>query len=177
MEVEMTNPFKVSFTLAAVLLAVLVAAPACRPCPEQTPQTEQTQSEQEPEIVVEPEVVQRVVVEAIADKEAIAWTPVKPVTVKRGEGILFAVEHDTAWVLIPDGMIKKVLGGTDWAKAKSFIAFKVEKDSAVVLVPEDYPYSEQDVEFHYSILVQNADGQWEYVHGENPPPKIIIPAK
>jgi len=169
----MSNPLRDTIVVATVLLAVLATAPACRPCPEQPQQAEK---QQEVAVQEEPTFVHDIAVNLEEVKEEIRWTPIKPVTVQRGEGVLFSVDVNTAWILIPDGEIKAV-SGTEWAKAKSFIAFKVENGSAAVMVPKDYPASEHEVEIHYSVLVRDVEGRWEYVHGENPPPKMIIPPK
>ena len=170
----MSNRFRNNLFVVVLVFAVLAVVPACRPCPD-APAT--TECEKEQVTVEEPTFVHNLAVEAHDDKVKNAWKLLKPVTAKRGEGVLFSVDGPTAWILIPDGKIKRVFGGTEWAKAKSFIAFKVENGTAVVMVPRDYPNPEQDIEIHYSVLVQNVSGQWEYVHGENPPPKIIIPNK
>ena len=171
----MSNPFRNTMIAAVVLLAVLVAAPACRPCPETPVQTE---CDKDAGDVAEPTFVHNIAVKSREAMQGVEWIPIEPITVKRGEGVLFSTDNVTAWFLIPDGNIKKVAGGADWAKAKSFISFKVENGSAIVMVPKDYPNFEDEVVFHYSILVHHAKdlpGQWEYIHGENPPPKMIIP--
>jgi len=106
--------------------------------------------------------------------EAVTWTKIPPARVTRGGGVRFIAEDHAAWIIIPDGRLKRSSGGKDWAKGKSFVAFKVETGDAVVMVPKDYPRSTTDVEIHYSVLARHAGGDWEYVHGENPPPRIII---
>ena len=168
----MNNPFRTKFVVVVLVMAVLAAAPACRPRPEPPAATE---CDNERVAAEQPTFVHNLAVEAIDEKLRKEWKPLKPVTVKRGEGVLFSVDGPTVWILIPDGRIKKVFGGTEWAKAKSFITFKVEKGSAVVMVPRDYPNPEKEIEIHYSVLVRDVNGQWEYVHGENPPPKMIVP--
>jgi len=170
----MSSPFRNTFVVATLFLAVLVAGSACQPCPEKS---EQTECEQDVTVTEEPVFVHNRVVESMKMTDRTGWKPIKPVTVRRGEGVLFSVEVDTAWIVIPDGNIKKVFGGTEWAKAKSFIAFKVENGSAVVMVPKDYPDSDFDVEIHYSIMARDGtdSSKWDYVHGENPPPRMIIP--
>ena len=103
------------------------------------------------------------------------WRPVKVVTVQRGEGVKFIVRNLTTWILIPDGRLEQGSGGTDWRISDSYIAFKVDKGNATVIVPEDYPDSEFLQEISYSVLV--TDGKnWDYIHGESPP-KIIIPPR
>jgi len=171
----MSNQFRNTLIAAVILLAVLVAAPACRPCPEPPVKTV---CEQDAGEIAEPTFVHNIAVESRETVTGIEWKPVKPIIVKRGEAVNFPVNGATAWFLIPDGLFKKVAGGADWAKAKSFISFKVENGSAIVMVPKDYPPFDKDVVIHFSILVRHdkdQPGQWEYVHGENPPPKMIIP--
>lgn len=185
----MSNRLRNAFFVAVALLVLLGAAPACRPSHEMpTPPA----GVEDVVIQEEPDSVQDVTIEAEAvsaeteqqavgadvkksPTAALKWKKIGPVTVSRGGGVRFKVGIHAAWIIIPDGRIKKSSGGKDWAKGKSFIAFKVENGEAVVMVPKDYPGSTTPVEIHYSVLARNAGGEWEYVHGENPPPRIIIP--
>ena len=147
-----------------------LSAAACQPCPEPPAQAEKTP---EKVVQVEPTSVHEVTVDL--DKEGIQWAKIKPVTVRRGEGIRFTVKQHTAWILIPEVGFRLVSGGSDWAVGKSFTALKVEKGSALIMLDNSFEDIEPNQEIHYSVLVRHADGPWEYVHGDNPPPKIIIP--
>jgi len=172
LEVEMSNPFRITIVVATVLLAVLVAGPACRPRPEEPEQTKEA-----PEVVVqeEPSFVHEIQVDV--DKEGFQWAKIGPVRVRRGEGVRFTVMQHTAWILIPEVGFRLVSGGSDWAVGKSITAFKVEKGSALIMLDNSFEDIEPNQEIHYSVLVRHADGPWEYVHGDNPPPRMVVPPR
>jgi hypothetical protein len=172
LEVEMSNPFRIAIVVATLLLAVVVAGPACRPCPEQPAQTEE-----KPEVVVQedPSFVHEIQVDL--DKDGIQWALIQPVKVGRGEAIRFTVQGHTAWVLIPESGFRLVSGGSDWVVGESITAFKVEKGSALIMLDNSFEETDPVHVIHYSVLARHVDGPWEYVHGENPPPKMIIPPK
>lgn len=175
-------------SIVAAALLVMAVAPACQRSHEIPAPTEAVE-----DVVIQeaPAPVQDVNIEAEAESAetkqqavsadvkkspttAMKWKKIPPVKVPRGGGVRFIVEDHAVWIVIPDGKFKRSGGGRDWAKGKSFIAFKVEKGEAVVMVPNDYPSSPADIDIHYSVLARNSGGEWEYVHGENPPPRIII---
>lgn len=172
LEEDMTNPFRTMIVVATLLLAVLVAGPACRPCPEQPAQTEE-----KPEEVVqeEPSLVHEVQVDL--DKDETQWAKIEPVRVRRGEGVRFNVNQHTVWILIPEVGFQLVSGGSDWAVGKSMTAFKVERGSALIMLDNSFEDGEPNQDIHYSVLVRHADGPWEYIHGENPPPRMIVPPR
>ena len=174
LEVEMSNPFRNSIVVATVMLAVLVAGPACRPSPGQQEKTEEA-----PKMVVqeEPTLVHDVVVNMEDVKGKVQWRPIEPVTARRGEGIRFVVREHTAWVLIPESGFRLVSGGSDWATGASITAFKVKNGEAVIMLDESFSDKEDLRVIHYSVLARHIEGQWEYVHGENPPPRMIVPAR
>jgi len=94
-------------------------------------------------------------------------------TVKRGQAIKFVAANLTVFIVIPDPRLQKGNGCEDWTSTDSYVAFKIDKGSARVIVPDDYPASNLDTNIWYSVVV--SDGvDWEYLHGENPPPRIII---
>jgi len=187
----MSNRFGRTLVLAAALLGVVVIAPACRHTDETPVPTEgvenvviQEELETIQDVTIEPgsvsaETEQKALTSEVTKSPttAMRWKKIPPVTVPRGGGVRFKAEIDTAWIVIPDGKIRKYSGGKDWAKGKSFIAFKVAEGEAVVMVPRDYRESPTPIEIYYSVLAQNAGGEWEYVHGDNPPPRMIIPPR
>lgn len=108
------------------------------------------------------------------DIELRPYHKVKAITVRRGEGIRFIARNLDVWILIPDGKLEPGSGGTDWTVTDSYIAFRIDKGNATVVVPADYPESEHEREIFYSVLVE--DGvRWDYIHGDSPPRMIIPP--
>lgn len=171
----MSNPFRNMIVVAAMLLAVLVAAPACRPCPEQPEQIEET-----PKVVVQEEPTSVHEIAVGLEKDGIQWAKIEPVKAQRGEGIRFNVQKHTAWVLIPEGGFRLVSGGCDWAVTKSITAFKVENGSALIMLDNSFEEGDPNRVIHYSVLVRHVEdreGRWEYVHGRNPPPEMNIPKR
>lgn len=169
--------------VAAVLLVVIVLVRVYLGAPEPPGIIVDVVIEQEPEpveeVVIQAETVSTEAEpqEVNADPPAIQkpkkkWKPIQKAEVPRGGGVRFTAAVDTAWITIPDARFKKYGGGVDWAKGKTFIAFKIDDGEAVVKVPKDYP---RPAEIYYSVLVKDDEGTWEYVHGENPPPRIRIP--
>lgn len=101
---------------------------------------------------------------------------VKTVTVKRGEVIKFIAANLEVFVVIPDPNFEPGNGCEDWTAAASYVAFRIDKGSARVIVPDTYPDPDREKTIWYSVMVfDGADS--EYLHGENPPPKIIIPKR
>jgi hypothetical protein len=175
-EVEMTGKMKsaaVTLVLVGVVLGTMMACGAGgAPPPEPAKPAAANQA-------VDPKTSHDVSLEAKAtddvksDVEVRPWRPVRMVTVKRGEGVKFIVRNLTAWILIPDGRLEQGSGGTDWRISDSYIAFKIDKGNATVIVPQDYPDSKVPTEIVYAILA--TDGKkLDYIHGESPP-IIIIP--
>ncbi len=162
----MSNSLRNTMIAAVVLLAVLVAAPACQ-CDSVEP-IEKTKYD----VTVE-----------LADpdsKPQYKWTTISEIDVSSGDTIRFTSNEHTIWVLIPDNRFKLVEGGGDWVVSKSFTAFKVERGYAIVRLDECCTKSDEKEMIHYSIMVRDGkdpSGRWDYVHGNNPPPRMIIPKK
>ena len=163
--------------LITLVVTGLAFGLACGAASKTPPKPEKPQSIEEPQ---DPEVSHDVSLDAgdgepLSYTERRPWRPVRVVSVKRGDGIKFVVGGLSAWILIPDGNLERGKGGTDWCVTDSYIAFKVEKGMATVVVPENYPDPGEDTEVHYSVLA--TDGTtWDYVHAESPP-RIIIPKR
>ena len=99
---------------------------------------------------------------------------VRVVTVNRGQTIKFVAANLTVFIVIPDPELQEGNGCEDWTSTESYVAFKIHRGSARVIVPDNYPSSGHDTDIWYSVMV--SDGvDWEYLHGENPPPRIRIP--
>jgi len=161
----MSNQFRYTIAVAAVLLAVLVAAPACQ-CESEVPI----------------KTTKHLVAVEFADPDGkYPWKTIPEIDVSSGDTIRFTSNEYTIWVLIPDNRFKLVEGGSDWVVSKSFTAFKVEGGSAIVRLDECLDPSDTPKEkIHYSIMVRDgkdSSSQWDYVHGENPPPRMIVPPR
>ncbi len=160
----MNNPFRNSMIAAVVLLAALVAAPACQ-CDSVEP-IEKT--------------IHGVTVELDrAEGHKYKFKTIPEIDVSSGDTIKFISNEYTIWVLIPDNRFKLVEGGSDWVVSKSFTAFKVEGGYAIVRLDERLEASDRPKEkIHYSIMVldgKDSSDKWDYVHGENPPPRMVVP--
>lgn len=162
----MSNPFRITIAAAAVLLAVLVAAPACQ-CESEVPIMNTNH-----EVAVD-------LTDPDAKDAKYKWKLIPEIDVSSGDTIRFTSNEHTVWILIPDNRFKLVEGGSDWVVSKSFTAFKVEDGYAIVRLDECLDRSDDAKEkIHYSIMVREGKdptGRWGYVHGENPPPRMIVP--
>jgi hypothetical protein len=160
----MTHPFRYAFVVASLLLAVLVAAPSC-----QCDSVEPIKST-EHDIAVQ-----------LADPGSkYNWKTIPDIDVSSGDTIRFTSNEHTIWVLIPDNRFKLVEGGSDWVISKSFTAFKVSGGYAIVRLDECLDTSEAKESIHYSIMVRDGkegSERWDYIHGENPPPRMIVPPR
>ena len=156
----MSNPYKYTIAIAAVLLAVLVAAPAC--------QCDSEESER-------PKTNYVIKVESDVKGAPHKWKPIKTITVRGSETILIEVGNNSVWFLVPDNRFTLLEGDCEWVASQSFTAFKIEKGYAVIRLDECGAGAEPVEGIHYSVLVQDVDGKWDYVHGNNPPPRMIIP--
>jgi hypothetical protein len=97
---------------------------------------------------------------------------VKPIDAVQGDKVIFPARDTAIWVLIPRGSITVVSGGSDWAQGRSFVAFKVDKDDAVLQIALEYPIEGESDQFAYSIL-EEKNGHWKYHFGQSPPRMII----
>jgi hypothetical protein len=130
----------------------------------------------EPKVMEDP-AIQEILITVTEQDGKVTWKNVPPVRVHTGDSIDFKVKIGSAWILIPDGQIESTAGGREWARAKGLLAFELGEDGATVTVPEDYQMDGDEVVITYSIMARaDIDGAsgWGYVHGENPPPRIII---
>ena len=161
LEEEMTNSYRYSFAAATLLLAVLVAAPAC-------------QCESEVPIKVTEHVVG---IEPAESESKYHWKKIPEIDVSSGDTIRFISNEHTIWVMIPDNRFKVVEGGGDWVVSKSFTAFTLSDGYAIVKMDECLTPAETKETIHYSIMVravEDPSDRWDYVHGENPPPRMIV---
>jgi hypothetical protein len=157
----MSHPLRNTIVVGTALLAALVAIPVC-----------QVESEEPPM-----KTNHRIALEWEEIEGKITWRKIQPLTVRSGDTIRIDAGEHTAWILIPDDRFKLLEGGSDWVISRSFTAFKVAEGSTVIMLDECESGAEPKEEMHYSVLVRHVKGHWEYVHGDNPPPKMIIPPK
>ena len=163
LEVDMSNPFRNTVVVAAVVLAVLVAAPSCQ-C-----ESEESRKPEKHFITVE-----------MDEKGEHKWKPIKTIEVWSGDTIHIDGGGHAVWILIPENRFILVEGACDWVSTESFTAFKVEKEPAIIQMDGCDTSEEPTEKIHYSVLVRSSGeekDQWEYVHGNNPPPGMIIPKK
>lgn len=173
----MSRELKRTRILVVLVCAGVAFGMGC--CAEKSPPPAPVEKDQFKEVDDPPD-TQEVPLEALMLEEARTFDEkrthpkVGVVTVKRGQALRFVARGITAWILIPDGNLRRGMGGYDWSETDSYIAFKIESGrNASVRVPDTYPQLEKDKEIHYSILA--FDGTiWEYIHG-NSPPRVIIP--
>jgi hypothetical protein len=161
----MSNPFRYTIAVAVVLLAVLAAAPACQ-CESEVP-IKTTEFD--------------VAAELAAPDDRYRWKTIPEIDISSGDTIRFTSNEHTIWVLIPDNRFKLVEGGSDWVVSKSFTAFKVENGYAIVRLDKCLDESDRPKEkINYSIMVREGkdhSGPWSYIHGDNPPPRMIVPRR
>lgn len=114
----------------------------------------------------------------VTDEDGIfKWKKIPPVELNRGDSVHFVSVSGPAWIIIPDGRIEGTSEGGEWARTEGLLAFRVDQKGATVTVPEDYEDSKDPVEITYSVMARaeiNGRIGWGYVHGKNPPPRIII---
>lgn len=159
----MRNPFRSMIVVAAVVLAVTVAAPAC--------QCKSVESKEATKhfITVAPDE---------ADREK--WKPIQTIEVREGDTIEINGGANTVWLLIPDNRFSLVEGACDWVSTESFTALKVETEPVIIQLDGCDPSAEPTENIHYSVLArspEDAPSRWDYVHGNNPPPRMIIPPR
>jgi hypothetical protein len=163
LEVDMSNPFRNTVVVAAVVLAVLVAAPSCQ-C-----DSEESRKPQQHAITVE-----------MDERDEYRWTPIETFKMWNGDRIRIDGRGNTVWILIPENRFILLEGACDWASTESFTAFKVEKEPVTIQLDGCDTSAAPEQEIHYSVLVKSPEDekdQWEYIHGDNPPPGMIVPGK
>jgi hypothetical protein len=159
----MRNPFRSMMVVAAVVLAVTVAAPACQ-C-----QTVESKEPTKHFITVEPD-----------EKDRDKWKPIPPIEVREGDTIEINGGGNTVWFLIPDNRFSLVEGVSDWVNTESFTAFSVEGEPVIIQLDGCDPDADPTEKIHYSVLARSpkdAPARWDYVHGNNPPPRMTIPPR
>jgi hypothetical protein len=147
--------------------ASLALGPACRPGHGDEPQPATATEEEQPMSV---ESSARVSIEVDA-KEVEGWAKIPTIEVAPGQVVEFSAAPARVWVLIPDPYVEHIGGQGAWSRNDAFLAFEVLEDGATVRIAEDFPNEDRTV--HYAVMVERG-GRWSYVHGNNPPPGMII---
>lgn len=119
-------------------------------------------------------------VEITFDKETGQWV-VPTVEVARTERVQFTAGDRMVWMLFP-GDLNYVEGDGTFLKTRHLLAVTiVQGGHAVIEVPEYFPNPDINQTIRYSVMIMMKNGDqpedWQYVHGENPPPGMIIPKK
>ena len=154
-----------------VMCAALAVGLACPPDQTDKPATKEPTGN-EPQKVIVPD--HKILI--AADATAIeGWGTIDTIEVRAGEVIGFEKGEqgpEKAWILIPDEHFEQVGGDGTWSKTGAFFAFEVGDEGMLVRVLKGS--TEEEVRtVHYSVMVMR-DGKWAYVHGNNPPPRMII---
>ncbi len=155
--------------LATIALSSFVLVGGACP-PEKVEEKEQTGGT----IVMEqPTPVERHVVERDPDKPG-TWKPLPVVRVQTGKPAGIDFGSATAWILIPDTSLEVFGENVDSVQHDNFTAIKVTGGELVLALPQGY--GGEVKEFLYSVLAadQTERPLWDYVHGANPPPRMII---
>ena len=163
----MSKSWKRNSLSVVIFLAALAVGPACQPGhTDEKPLA--TTTEEEPMSSVRANYEVSITLD---EKGAEGWGNISTVIVKPGETVHFVAGDAAVWILIPEGLLEHVSGSSEWCKTKTFVAFAVDREGTIVRVPEDFP--NEDRRIHYSVLARHGES-WGYVHGNNPPPGMII---
>jgi hypothetical protein len=119
-------------------------------------------------------------VEITFDAETQMWK-VPPVRVHRRGQVVFKAGDTSVWLLFP-GDFEYVQGKGTFCQTDGLLAVSIPRDGlAIIEVPEWFPNPDVDQEVFYSVMLRLKSGEgtydWQYAHGENPPPRIIIPKR
>ena len=104
-----------------------------------------------------------------------------PIDVPRTGQVLFTAEDTMMWMLFPVDL-NYVEGKGTFSKTENLLAIAIDREGyAVIEVPDYFPNPEIEQTITYSVMFMKNNGKdemdWQYAHGKNPPPKIIIPKK
>ena len=143
-------------TIAVLLGAIIIVMGSCQ----------QTVANDKPQLV-----------QIEFDREAQMWK-VPPVKVNRRGQVVFEAGDTSVWMLFP-GDFEYVKGKGTFCQTDKLLAVTIPRDGqAIIEVPEWFPNPDEDQEVFYSVMLRlkTAEGKfdWQYAHGENPPPRIII---
>jgi hypothetical protein len=163
----MNKSWKSNSLSVIIFVAALAVGPACQPGHT---------DEKPPAPAIEEEPVSRTgatyEVSITMDEDGVeGWSNLRPIELRPGETVNFVATDSTIWILIPEGLLEHAGGTGAWCQTDAFVAFAVDQKGTAVRVPENFP--SEDRQFHYSVLARRGE-HWGYVHGNNPPPGMII---
>lgn len=167
----MTRNGSQGFAAAAALLAVILIVSACGP--EQAPIEDrgETPVTAEPDPPTAP--TYEFVIEA-DEKGPEGWGVVPEIRLLPGESVGLRFGGARVWMLIPDSSLEVFGTGVRKAEGEGFTALTFGEGGVILRLPDAYAAESRD--FHYSVLAQvgGDEGRWSYIHGNNPPPRMII---
>jgi hypothetical protein len=104
-----------------------------------------------------------------------------PITVPRTGRVRFDAKDKMVWMLFP-GDFNYVEGKGTFCKSSNLLAIAIGRDGyAVIEVPDYFPNPDIEQTITYSVMIMKNNGKdamdWQYAHGNNPPPRMIIPKK
>lgn len=162
----MSASWKHGFAAAVTLCGVILVWPACQPGPSGG---EPAAAEEEKETTELAEPDQEVILELNKDGTE-GWKNLPTVTIRTGTTLRFVAPQAKAWIVIPSGVLEHRAGRGEWCAGTGFVAFEVVEGGTTIGLRQEIPVEET---VHYSVMVEH-EGAWSYVHGSNPPPRMII---
>ena len=127
------------------------------------------------EVSNEPEIIS---IDIEYNEESKQWE-IPTETVERGQRFRFNAGQRTVWVLFP-GEFDYISGEGIFCQTREMLAVTIKDGgSALIEVPRSFPNSDVKQTVRYSVMFRDSGadgwGAWEYAHGPNTPPGMIIP--
>lgn len=167
----MTRRGSQGLAAAAVLFAVIMVSPACGPEPDAGEGREETPVTAVPDPPTAP--TYELVIEADAEGPE-GWGVVPEIRLLPGESVRLRFAGARVWMLIPDTSLEVFGTEVRRAEGEGFTALTFGEDGVIFRLPAADAAGIR--EFHYSVLALEGVGKerWSYIHGNNPPPRMII---
>ncbi len=162
----MNTSWRNGLAAGATLCGVILLGPACQPG---TSGGEPTAPGEKAGTVEVGDPDQEVTIELSKDGTE-GWGNIPPVQIRTGTALRFVAPGAKAWIVIPSGVLEHRAGRGEWCAGRGFVAFEVVEGGTTIGLTEEIAVEET---VHYSVMVER-EGAWSYVHGENPPPRMII---
>lgn len=170
-EDTMTRNGSLGLAAAAALFAVIMIVPACGPEPAPVEGRGETPVTAVPDPPTAP--TYEFVIEA-DEKGPEGWGVIPAIRLLPGESVRLRFAGARVWMLIPDTSLEVVGTGVRKAEGDGFTALTFGEDGVILRLSATDAAGIR--EFHYSVLaLEGVDkGRWSYIHGNNPPPRMII---